>query len=75
MKPGVETLGLAEPRKLAPGRDERLLHGVFGPVDVTQDPMRDGEEPICRAASEGGECLVVPGSSRQDERPIHAAIR
>jgi hypothetical protein len=27
--------------------------------------MRDGEEPICRAASEGGECLLVPGSSRQ----------
>ena len=75
MKPGVETLGLAEPRKLAPSRDDRQLDGVFGPVDVTQDPIRDGEEPICRAASEGGECLLVPGSSRQNERPIHAAVR
>ena len=75
MEPGVETLGLAEPRELAPGRDERLLHGVLGPVDVTQDPMRDGEEPIRRAAGEGGEGLLVPGSSRQDERPIHAALR
>jgi hypothetical protein len=75
MKPGVETLGLTEPRKLAPGRDERLLHGVIGQVGVTQDPIRDGEEPICRAASEGGERLLVPGSSRQDERPIHAAVR
>jgi hypothetical protein len=51
-----------------------LLHGVIGSVDVTQDPMRDGEEPICRAASEGGECLLVPQSSRQDERSIHAAV-
>jgi hypothetical protein len=60
MEPGVETLGLAEPRKLPPGRDERLLHGVLGPSDVTQDPMRDGEEPIRRAAGEGGEGLLVP---------------
>ena len=75
MEPGVETLDLAEPRKLTPGCDERLLDGVFGSVDITQDPMRDGEEPIRRAAGEGGEGLLVPGSSRQDERPIHAGLR
>jgi hypothetical protein len=41
--PGVEALDFAELRKLSPGRDKGLLHGVLGPTDVTQDPMRDGE--------------------------------
>ena len=74
MKPGVEPIGLAEPRELAPGRDERLLDGVLGQADVTQDPMRDGEQPICRATGEGGEGLLVPSTSRQDERLVHACL-
>ena len=72
MEPGIEPLDLAEPRELAPGRDERLLHGIIGQVDIAQDPLRDGEQPIRRAASEGPKGLLVPGPRRQYERPIHA---
>lgn len=69
--PGFEAIDLAELRKLSPGRDEGLLHGVLGPPDVTQDPMRDGEEPISRVTGDRGECLFVPGPCRFDERPVH----
>ena len=46
VQPGVEALDLAEPREFPPGRDEGLLYGVLGPIDIAQDPMRDGVEPI-----------------------------
>jgi hypothetical protein len=71
--PGVEAVALAQPRELPPGRDEGLLYGVLGPSDVTQDPVRDGEQPICRAAGDGGECLLVPGPRGVDERSVHAS--
>lgn len=58
--PGFEAIDLTKLRKLPPGRDEGLLHGVLGPPDVAQDPMRNGEKPISRAAGDRGERLFVP---------------
>ena len=72
--PGFEAIDLAELRKLPPGRHEGLLHGVLGPPDVAQDPMRNGEEPISRAAGDRGERLFVPGPCRFDERPVHPLL-
>jgi hypothetical protein len=42
MKPDLEALGVAEPRELAPGEEDRLLDGVLGPLPIAQDPMGDG---------------------------------
>lgn len=52
-------------------RDERQLDSVLGAPDVTQDPMRDDEQPVSAAASDGGEGLLVPGPCRLDEVEIH----
>ncbi len=71
MNPRLETLDVAERGKLPPRRDERLLDGILGTPDVTQDPMRDGEQPVSRAAGDGGERLLVPGPRRFDEREVH----
>ena len=82
MEPGVEALDLAKPRELAPGRDEGLLHGVLGPMDIAQDPMRDGEEPIRRAAGEEANASSSPDRAARtsdrstlrsaDARPVWA---
>ena len=71
MNPCLEALDVAERGKLPPRRDERLLDGVLGAPDVTQDPMRDGEQPVSRAAGDGGERLLVPGPRCFDERQVH----
>ena len=71
MDPGLEALDVAERGQLPPRRDERLLDSVLGTPDVTQDPMRDGEQPVSRAADDGGERLLVPGPCRLDEREVH----
>ena len=71
MNPCLEALDVAERGKVPPRRDERLLDGVLGAPDVTQDPMRDGEESIGRAAGDGGERLLVPGPCCFDQREVH----
>jgi len=71
MEPGLEAFGFAERRQLPPRSDERLLDGVLGAPDVAQDPMCDDEQPVSRAASDGGEGLLVPGPRRLDECEVH----
>ena len=71
MEPCLERSVFAECRQLPPRGDERLLDGVLGAPDVTQDPMRDGEQPVSRAASDGGEGLLVPGPRRLDEGEVY----
>jgi len=44
---------------------------TVGAPDVTQDPMRDDEQPVSGAASDGGEGLLVPGPCRLDEGEVH----
>lgn len=72
--PGVESVDLAELRKLPPGCHEGVLHGVLGPAEIAQDPMRNGEEPISRATGDRGERLFVPGPCRLHERPVHPRL-
>jgi hypothetical protein len=71
MDPCLEAFGVAERGKVPPRRDESLLDGVLGAPDVTQDPMRDGEETVSQAAGDRGERLLVPGASRLDECEVH----
>jgi peptide-methionine (R)-S-oxide reductase len=46
MQPGVETLGLAQRRQVAPGAEQRLLRRVLGTVAVAQDPHGEGKAAV-----------------------------
>lgn len=63
-QPGIEPAWIAEPRQLAPGDHERLLHGVLGQVEVTQDPPREPELPVTSRSGEMDERVHVPGSGQ-----------
>ena len=71
MDPGVEPVRIAEPRQLTPGDHQRLLHGVLGPVDVPEDALGDGVEPIAPRPGQDGECLPVPALGELDEIAVH----
>ena len=55
-----EPVRIPEARQLSPGDHERLLHGVLGPVEVPQDPLGDGEEPVSMGPRDDPEGLAVP---------------
>ena len=46
MDPGVESVRIAEATKVTPGDHQRVLHGILGPIDIPEDPLRDREEPV-----------------------------
>ncbi len=71
MEPGVEPVRIAESGQVTPGDHQRFLHGILGPVDVAEDPLRDREEPVATHADQVGVCLPVPASCRLDEITIH----
>ena len=50
MEPGVEAVGIAQRREVAPGGDERLLGRVLGASVVTEDQAGSGVEPADRDA-------------------------
>ena len=71
MQPGVEPIRIAEPRQLAPGDHQRLLNGVLGSSDVSEDPLGDREHSVGRRPREDRECFAIPGLRLFDEVPIH----
>ena len=71
MQPGVEPVRIAECPQVTPGDHQRVLYGILGPIDVSQDPLRDPEEPVTAHADQVGVCLPVPVPCRLDEITIH----
>ena len=69
--PGVEPVRIAEARQVTPGDHQRVLQGILGPVDVTQDPMRDREEAAAAKANQVDECRLIASLRRHDEIAIH----
>ena len=63
MEPCVESFGVAQGREVAPGADERFLHGVLGGVRVVEDEAGRPVEP------------VHAGSRERIERSVIAALR
>ena len=66
VQPELEALGIAQPRELAPGKDERLLDGVLCPLDVPEDPVRDRVAAITIEVDELGEGALVALPSTLD---------
>ena len=71
VRPGLEAGRVAELRKVAPDAQQRLLRRILGEVDVAQDPVRDGEEPVAHADSKERECLFVALLRPGHETRIH----
>ena len=62
MEPGVEAVRIAESGQVTPGDHQRVLHGILGPIDVAEDPLRDREEPV--ATRRGSGRRMPPGPRR-----------
>ena len=65
LKPEVEPVRIAEVRQVAPGDHQRVLQGILGPVDVVQDPPRDGEQAIDATAEQVDEGDLVTALRRR----------
>ena len=64
VEPGLEALGVAQPRELAPGKEERLLDGVLCPLNVPEDPVRDRVAAVAFQVDELGEGALVASRAR-----------
>ena len=58
-QPRLEAFHIAEVRQLAPGRDDRLLDGVLGAVEVAQDALGHRKQPVRIRARQHSEGLAV----------------
>jgi len=64
MEPDLEALRIAQPWQLAPGEEQCLLDGVLGPLDIAEDPVRDGEAAVTVQVEElgKGDIVAIPRS-------------
>jgi hypothetical protein len=71
MDPRVEPVRIAEARKVTPGDHQRVLQGILGPIDISEDPMRDREESVAAESDQVDERRLVSVLRRLDEVAIH----
>ncbi len=69
--PWVEPVRIAEARKVTPGDHQRVLQGIFGPIDIPEDPVRDREQSVTAKLDEVDECRLVTLPRCLDEVAIH----
>jgi hypothetical protein len=75
IRPGVEARRVAELRKVPPDGEQRLLRRVLGKLDVAQNSMRDGVEPITGGHGKAREGLFVATLCSSHKIGIHALFR
>ncbi len=73
VRPGVEARRVAKLRKISPDGEQRLLRRVLGELDVTQNSMRDGVEPITCGHGKAREGLFVAALCSSHQIGIHAS--
>jgi hypothetical protein len=71
VRPSLEAGRVAQLGKVAPDVDQGLLRRILGAVDVTQDPVRDGEEPVAHAHGQQREGLFIATLRTGHETRIH----
>jgi hypothetical protein len=71
MDPGVEPVRIAEAREVTPGDHQRILQGILGPIDISEDPMRDREESVTAEFDQVDKRRLVPVLRRYHEVAIH----
>ena len=67
VEPGVEPLGVAQRRQIAPSSHQRILCRILRKIGVAQDEASDGVESIDGVADKDGEGLAVSASRPVDE--------
>ena len=70
-QPGIEPVRIAEPSEVTPGDHQRVLEGILGPVDVTEDPLGDREQAVAPPADEVDERRLVSTLGGRQKVPIH----
>jgi hypothetical protein len=69
--PGVEPVRIAEARQVTPGDHQRVLQGILGPVDITEDPTGNREQAIDATAEKVDKCDLVAALRCDHELSIH----
>ena len=65
MQPRLEAVDVAQRPQLTPGSDERGLHGVFGQIEVAEDPRGDGHAAVPHTTRQRACILALdPSASR-----------
>ena len=74
LQPGVEAVRIAEAGQFTPGDHQRLLHGILGPSDIPEDPLRDRHQPVAVRSGQDGERLPVTTLRLLDEIAIQQIV-
>ena len=69
--PRVESVRIAEARKVTPGDHQRVLQGILGPIHIPEDPVRDREESVAAELDQVHECNLITTLRRLYEVTIH----
>jgi hypothetical protein len=64
LKPGVESVRIAEAPQVTPSDHQRVLQGILGAIDIPQDPMGDREETVAPNADQVDKRLPIPALRR-----------
>ncbi len=75
MKPGVESIGVAETAKVAPGAEERVLDRVARELGVPEDQPSGGVEPRDGQIDERGEGVMIASPCPFDETSLVHVFR
>ena len=75
MQPGIEAVRVPKRGQIAPGPDERVLHGVGGLVGVPEDEPGGGVEARDRGACQRGEGVMIAPPCSLHEVSLHVAPR
>ena len=74
LEPGIEPIRIAEAAKVTPGDHQRVLQGVLGPIDVTEDPLGDREETVGSDADQVDIRVPIPALCRPHEIVVHGPL-
>ena len=67
MEPGVEPVPITKTAKIAPGPDERVLHGILCGIPIAEDPPRDRVQAVVCGGGEVIEGLAIASLCALDE--------
>ena len=70
-QPGIESGRIAKTPQVAPGDHQRVLDGVFRPIDVAENPVRDREEVVAATPDQVDIRLPITIAGRLDEVSVH----
>ena len=70
MEPGVEPIGVTQPRQVAPGSDECLLDRVAGQLRIPEDEAGRPVQPRDGSAGELGEGVMIALPRSLDESSL-----